>query len=188
MPGAQALHVAGLALLLHRQWRWIPYLFVFLLCWTYAGYTPEFPSLITIDGKRTNAWYDAAIVFKEMHNISDAFVQYKNTGALAHNCTDSTPYLKFSNPLASFPTIENIDCDDPLLIGCFEKKDGSGTAFTIVNMSELEEVKTTHVKLKLAGSKVVAWPRGERTPLTRDSDGYYQLTLEPGEGIFVEVE
>lgn len=162
-----------------------------LLCWTYAGYTPEFPSLITIDGKRTNAWYDAAIVFKEMHNISDAFVQYKNIGALAHNCTDATPYLKFSNPLASFPTIEQIDCDDPLLVGCFEKKDGAGTAFTIVNMSELEEVKTTHIKLKLAGSTgsaVAAWPRGERATLTPDSDGYYHLMLESGEGIFVEVE
>lgn len=159
-----------------------------LLCWTYAGYTPEFPSLVTIEGKRTNAWYDAAIVFKEMHNISDAFVQYKNIGALAHNCTDATPYLKFSNPLASFATIEHIACDDPLLVGCFEKKDGPGTAFTIVNMSELEEVKTTHVKLKLAGSTAVAWPRGERVELTRDSDGFCHLTLEPGEGVFVEVE
>ena len=30
--------LAGLALVLHKQWRWIPYLFVFLLCWTYAGW------------------------------------------------------------------------------------------------------------------------------------------------------
>ena len=159
-----------------------------LLCWTYAGYTPEAPSLLTLDGKRTNAWYDAAIVFKEISNISDAFVQYKNTGAITHNCTDATPYLKFSNPIKTFPTIEQIDCDDPLLIGCFEKKDGSGTALTIVNMSELEGVKTTHLKLKLAGSVVIAWPHGERTPLTPDADGLYHLTLQSGEGVFVEVE
>ncbi|HQZ66104.1 MAG TPA: hypothetical protein PLY87_13540 [Planctomycetaceae bacterium] len=159
-----------------------------LLCWTYAGYTPEFPSLITIDGKRTNAWYDAAIVFKEISNISDAFVQYKNIGALTHNCTAETPYLKFSNPVRIFPTIERIECDDPLLVGCFEKKDGPGTALTIVNMSELETVKTTHVRLKLTGSKVVAWPRGQRTVLRPDADGFYDLTLESGEGVFVEVE
>jgi len=159
-----------------------------LLCWTYAGYTPEFPSLITIDGKRTNAWYDAAIVFKEISNISDAFVQYKNIGALTHNCTDETPYLKFSNPVRIFSTIERIECDDPLLVGCFEKKDGPGTALTIVNMSELEAVKTTHVRLKVAGSKVVVWPRGQRTVLSPDADGFYDLTLESGEGIFVEVE
>lgn len=159
-----------------------------LLCWTYAGYTPEFPSLVTIDGKRTNAWYDAAIVFKEIGNISDAFVQYKNVGALTHNCTDETPYLKFSNKLERFPTIGHINCDEPLLVGCFEKKDGAGTALTIVNMSDLEELKTTHVKLKLTGSTVVAWPRGERTLLSAESDGLYHLTLASGEGVFVEVQ
>ncbi len=159
-----------------------------LLCWTYAGYKPECPSLITVDGKRTNAWYDAATVFKEIRKISDAFVRYKSIGALAHNCTANTPYLKFSNPTRTFPTIQQIQCDDPLLIGCFAKKDGPATAFTVVNMSELEAIKTTHVQLKIAGSKVVAWPRGERTRLSPDPDGFYHLTLPSGEGVFVEVE
>ena len=159
-----------------------------LLCWTYAGYEPSFPSLITSDGKRTNAWYDAATVFKEVRKISDAFVRYKNLGAMTHGCTDATPYLKFSNPLQAFPTIQEIQCDDPLLIGCFAAKQGQGSAFTLVNMSELEAVKTTYVKLKLAGSKVITWPRGERTEVTPDADGYYRLTLPSGEGLFVEVE
>ena len=159
-----------------------------LLCWTYAGYKPEYPSLITVDGKRTNAWYDAATVFKEIRNLSDAFVRYKNLGALAHHCTDDTPYLKFSNPVRAFPTIERIQCDDPLLVGCFAQEDGPATAFTIVNMSELEAVKTAHVKMKIAGSRVVAWPRGQRSVLVPDADGFYPLTLPPGEGVFVEVE
>jgi hypothetical protein len=159
-----------------------------LLCWTYAGHEPGFPSLITVDGKRTNAWYDAATVFKEVRKISDAFVRYKNLGAMAHLCSDATPYLKFSNPAQSFPTIQEIQCEDPLLIGCFAAKEGKGTAFTVVNMSELESVKTTHVKLKIAGSKVIAWPRGERTELDADGDGFYRLTLPSGEGVFVEVE
>ncbi|MHB8971728.1 MAG: hypothetical protein ACYC3X_17030 [Pirellulaceae bacterium] len=159
-----------------------------LLCWTYAGYGPEYPSLITVDGKRTNAWYDAATVFKEIRQVSDAFVGYKNLGAFVHNCTDATPYLKFRNPVHAFPTIQQIQCDDPLLVGCFAKKDGPATALTIVNMSELEAIKTAHVKLKIAGSSVVAWPRGERTILSPDADGFYHLTLPSGEGVFVEVE
>lgn len=159
-----------------------------LLCWTYAGYEPECPSLITVDGQRTNAWYDAATVFKEIRQVSDAFVRYKNIGALAHNCTNDTPYLKFSNPVRTFPTIQEIQCDDPLLVGCFaEKKDGPATAFTIVNMSELEAIKTVHVKLKIAGSTVVAWPRGRRAVLLPAADGFHHLTLPPGEGVFVEV-
>ncbi len=159
-----------------------------LLCWTYAGHNAECPSLITVDGKRTNAWYDAATVFKEIRSVSDAFVRYKNVGARTHRCTEDTPYLKFSNPVGTFPTIQQIQCDDPLLIGCFERNSGGGAAFTVVNMSELEAVKTAHVKLKIAGSKVVAWPRGERTALTLGPDGFYPLTLASGEGVFVEVE
>jgi hypothetical protein len=159
-----------------------------LLCWTYAGSEPGCPSLITFDGQRTNAWYDAATVFKEIRRISDVFVRYKNLGALAHNCTDRTPYLKFSNPVRTFPTIQQIQCDDPLLVGCFAKKDGPATAFTIVNMSELEAIKTAHVKLKIAGSTVVAWPRAQRRRLTPDADGFYHLTLPSGEGVFVEVD
>jgi hypothetical protein len=159
-----------------------------LLCWTYAGYQPESPSLITVDGRRTNAWYDAATVFKEIRGISDAFVRYKNLGALAHNCTDDTPYLKFSNPVRTFPTIQQIQCDDPLLIGCFAEENGSATALTIVNMSELEAIKTAHVKLRLAGSTVVGWPRGQRVVLIPDADGFHHLTLAPGEGVFIEVE
>ena len=159
-----------------------------LLCWTYAGYKPESPSLITMDGKRTNAWYDAATVFKEIRRVSDAFVRYKNIGTLAHNCTNDTPYLRFSNPVGTFPTIQQIQCDDPLLVGCFSEKGGPKTAFTIVNMSELEAIKTVHVRLKIAGSTVVAWPRGQRTALVPDADGFYRLTLPSGEGVFVEVE
>ena len=159
-----------------------------LLCWTYAGYEPAFPSLITADGKRTNAWYDAATVFKEIRQVSDAFVRYKNIGAFAHNCTDDTPYLKFSNPVRDFSTIQQIQCDDPLLVGCFAQEEGAATALTIVNMSELEAIKTTHVQLKIAGSTVVAWPRGERAVLIPDADGFYHLTLASGEGVFVEVQ
>jgi len=159
-----------------------------LLCWTYAGHKPECPSLITVDGKRTNAWYDAATVFQEIRRISDAFIRYENLGALAHHCTDDTPYLRFSDPVQTFPAIQRIQCDDPLLIGCFAEKGGSAAAFTIVNMSELEAIKTAHVKLKLAGSTVVAWPRGQRVVSIPDADGFHHLTLPPGEGVFVEVE
>ncbi len=159
-----------------------------LICWTYAGRKPEFPSLVSIDGRRSNAWYDAATVFKEIRHISDAFVSYRNIGAMSHNCTEATPYLRFSNPVEKFAAIETIDCEQPLLIGCFTAKEGQGKAFTLVNMSELEAVETAQVKLRLSGSKVIAWPRGRQVTLTAESDGMHHLTLAPGEGIFVEIK
>ena len=79
---------------------------------------------------------------------------------------------------------------------CFKELDeliplpnkGKITAFTVVNMSELEALKTVHLKLKIAGSTVVAWPRGQRTVFLPDANGFYHLALSPGEGVFVEVE
>ena len=159
-----------------------------LLCWTYAGHRPESPSLITVDGRRTNAWYDAATVFKELRCISDAFVRYKNLGAMAHRCTDATPYLKFSNPVQDFPTIQQIQCDDPLLIGCFADENSSATALTIVNMTELEAVQTTQVKVRLVGNTVIAWPRGDRIVSIPDTEGFHRFHLPPGEGVFLEVQ
>ncbi|MDD4102758.1 MAG: hypothetical protein PHU80_09040 [Kiritimatiellae bacterium] len=159
-----------------------------LLCWTYAGYNLEFPSLVGVDGRRSNAWYDAATVFKEIRGISDAFVRYKNIGAMSHNCTDATPYLRFSNPVAKFAAIERVECEQPLLIGCFDAKEGRGKAFTVVNMSELETVESAQVKMRLSGSNVRAWPHGRQVALTEGSDGMYKFTLAPGEGIFVEVD
>ncbi|MBQ2620540.1 MAG: hypothetical protein IJF84_04315 [Thermoguttaceae bacterium] len=158
-----------------------------LLCWTYVGYKPEFPSLLTIDGKRTNAWYDAATVFKEIKLISDAYVQYKNLGAFTVDATDYAPYLKMSNPVTDFKGLEDIySFNSPLLVGCFEKKDGY--AFTVVNMSELEYVQRTEVEFKLPdGYRAVSWQRGVRTELTPDKNGVYHLILASGEGVFVEV-
>jgi len=158
-----------------------------LLCWTYAGYQPEFPSLVSIHGKRENAWYDAATVFKEVASISDAFVRYTNVGAMSHGCSDATPYLRFSQPVERFPAIERIECAQPLLIGCFAAKEGDARAFTLVNMSELEALQTAQVRLRLCGSRVIAWPRGQRVEWKPDADGITALTLAPGEGIFVEV-
>lgn len=158
-----------------------------LLCWTYAGYKPEFPSLVSMQGKRQNAWYDAATVFKEIALVSDAFTRYTNLGAMSHGCSDDTPYLRFSQPVEHFSVIERIECEQPLLIGCFAAKEGEDRAFTVVNMSELETLQTAHVKLRLRGSRVVAWPRGQRVACKPDDNGLIALTLAPGEGIFVEV-
>ena len=126
-------------------------------------------------------------MFKEIKLISDAYVQYKNLGAFTVDATDYAPYLKMSNPVTDFKGLEDIySFNSPLLVGCFEKKDGY--AFTVVNMSELEYVQRTEVEFKLPdGYRAVSWQRGVRTELTPDKNGVYHLILASGEGVFVEV-
>ena len=160
-----------------------------ILCWVYGAYKPDFPSLVTIENEKTPAWYDARTVFREIRKVSDVYCQFKNLGAFTHNASDEVPYLKMSGELKEFPTIQEINCPDPLLIGCFAKKDESGeTAFTLVNMTELEAAKTTVAKLKLSGKTVTCYRRGEPEEVERDADGLYIFPLETGEGVFVTVK
>jgi len=160
-----------------------------ILCWVYAGYNPAFPSLVTIENERTPAWYDARTVFQEIRKVSDVYCEYKNLGAFTHNASDEVPYLKMNGEFRDFPTIQEIQCPDPLLIGCFAKKDGTtGTAFTLVNMTELEATKTTVVKVKLEGKTVTCFRRGEPEKVEQDAEGLYIFPLETGEGVFVTVK
>lgn len=159
-----------------------------ILCWTYAGYQEEFPSLVDVNSRKTPAWFAARPVFHELKRISDIFVQYKNLGAFNHNYTEKVPYLRISTPYTEFKTIEKINCPDPLLIGCFEKKKGHGTAFTLVNMAELEGELATTAKIKIVGSKITAWYRGCPEVICPDNLGFYTFPLKSGEGVFVTVE
>lgn len=159
-----------------------------LLCWVYSGYDENAPSLVTRQGVKTPSWYDAQTVFHEIRKISDVFVQYKNLGVFTHLASDSVPYLKMTGEYRDFETIQDLQCETPLLVGCFAKKDGNGNAFTLVNMSELEAAESTIVKLRLAGKNVVMYKHGEPQSMTPDSDGYYHFPLETGEGVFVTIE
>ncbi len=160
-----------------------------ILCWTYAGYRPEFPSLVDVESQKTEAWYDARAVFQELRRLSDVYVQYRNVGAFSHNCTDETPYLKFSDEYEDFAAIQEIVCPDPLLVGCFEAKDGSnGKAFTLVNMTELQDAVGTTVRMKLDASEAIAWYRGVPTTVQPNNEGFYDFYLATGEGVFVTLK
>lgn len=159
-----------------------------ILCWTYAG-DDAFPSLVDGKSRKTPAWYAAKPVFWELRALSDEYIKYKNLGVFTHNCTEDTPYLRTSNEYKDFSTIKKIECEQPLLVGCFEKKENEEeTAFTLVNMSEFEDVKSATVRVKINGSTVTSWRRGKPVKVMPDGDGFYTFELECGDGIFVTVK
>ncbi len=160
-----------------------------ILCWTYAGYHDDFPSLVDTSSRRTTAWYDARPVFWELRRLSDEYVKYRNIGAFTHNCTDETPYLKMTGEYKDFNAIQEIDCAEPLLIGCFEKKDESKSgAFTLVNMSELQDNKGATVRMKLDASGATAWYRGVPQVVKPNDEGFFTFELASGEGVFVTLQ
>ena len=160
-----------------------------ILCWTYAGYQDDFPSLVDTQSRRSTAWYDARPVFWELRRLSDEFVKYRNLGAFTHNCTDDAPYLKMTGEYKDFDAIQEIDCAEPLLIGCFEKKnEPKSGAFTLVNMSDLQENKGATVRMKLDASGATAWYRGVPQEVKPNDEGFYTFELASGEGVFVTLQ
>ena len=159
-----------------------------LLCWVYAPYNPNFPSLVDIRGERTAAWYDARTVFQEIRNLSDVYCSYRNLGAFTHNCTDKTPYLKMSGECRDFATVRSVSCDAPLLVGCFAAKTGEGTAFTVVNMNDFARARSALARFDIDGKSVKLYRRGVGERLRPGPDGRYDIALECGEGVFVTVQ
>lgn len=157
-----------------------------ILLWNYNG-SPEFPSLVHIyTGEPTDAYYAIQPVLWEMQNLSDVYVQYKNLGAFTHN-GDKVPYLHMSGEYKDFDVLTEIKSEEPLLIGCFEKKQGKGKAFTLVNMTEFQDNLPATVKFKTKAKKVTVYRKAEPTVLTANR-GVYTIDLECGEGVFVTLD
>lgn len=118
--------------------------------------------------------------------MEDVYLSYKHLGAFNVNYSDDVKCLNLENPYTEFDTIREIESDTPLLVGCFEKIEGEGHAFTLVNYSPFKAPKASHVKVKIDG-KVTEYVKGEPRVL-KSNDGYYEFTLEIGQGTFVTVE
>ena len=115
-------------------------------------------------------------------------MQYKNIGAFTYKTRRSPDYADFDNEYEDFSTIVDIKSNQTVLIGCFDKKEGEGHAFTLVNMAELGDGKIADVEFELDGAnKVIAYIKGLPVEL-KPVDGKYFTALDCGEGIFVTVE
>ncbi|MBQ9921502.1 MAG: S-layer homology domain-containing protein, partial [Clostridia bacterium] len=177
------------------EYRWQTYcMFSFgctgILLWNYMG-SENFPSLVhpkTLE--KTPAFDDCKVVMHEINAISDVFMQYKNLGAYTLNTT--LPYQKMSNQYTEFSTIKEIKTDAPLLVGCFDKKDGNGKAFTLVNLTDFQGneglvISSVSFALDDMSRTVTSYYHGQPEVLTA-KDGMYTIDLEVGDGVFITVE
>lgn len=138
-------------------------------------------------GEKTKLYFESAELMHGIKKLSDLYLGYKNLGAFNLNSDpEKTPYLEMNNPYKDFKAISAIECDTPLLVGCFEKKEGEGYAFTLVNMQDFQTPATSNVRFKADG-KLTIYRDGEPEVLAAE-DGWYKVSLEQGDGVFVTVE
>lgn len=164
---------------------------VTIFLYVFSSYPKHVGTPFGPDGEKTELWYASKRITSEVRGISDLYVQYRNIGAFNVNCTDETPYLAMFEPLSSFSPIADIQCDQPLLVGCFERTAADPAvpahAFTLVNMTDPAEPASLEARIKLQGN-VVAYYGGQPLAMTPHSDGYYHFPLIAGDGVFVTVD
>ncbi|MHB9032438.1 MAG: hypothetical protein ACYC6L_05265 [Anaerolineae bacterium] len=157
-----------------------------LIHYVYAGRPHHWGSPVDIEGHKGPLWEVYRDLAVELAGFADIYGSCRSLGAFSHNCTADTPYLEMANPYTGFKAIGDIQCDDPLLVGCFGRAVG-GSAFTLVNMSDLVLNKTVTARIKINGATVTSYCRGQACVLEPEG-GYYTFTLPCGDGVFVTVE
>lgn len=151
-------------------------------------------------GRKTEIYYFISAVQKEVHAMEEVYFNFdwKSTmtvlGKNSIDCPsfnlepDLDPEVNYDFSFENSPVHERIsaiDCAEDTLIGCFEDADGMD-GFMITNYAnpgDLLESRTA-VNFKDAYAAAV-YRRGEKRIVKLGKDGLLDLTLLPGEGVFV---
>ncbi|MBE6687670.1 MAG: hypothetical protein E7588_00145 [Ruminococcaceae bacterium] len=159
-----------------------------IMYYVYASYKGHYETPIDANGEKAPAYYALQQFHNEIKRFEDVYLNYSNIGAFNHNYSAETcPWLEIDQP-CKFDTITEIKCDKPLLIGCFESKTDASTAFTLVNHNDLSAPASAEIGFKVASGTVTAYINGYPTILVPDENGYFNVTLENGKGVFVTVK
>lgn len=154
-------------------------------------------SLINCDYSKNDYYYMAQSLNKELLKISEMCLPYENVGAYTIVQKDDIDYFADLNNPYDFSDVitdfESVIYKDSYLIGCFDKKDGDGHAFMLVDIEPLDNSpynKTIAfpVKIKINGNDVKFYRDGELQEVEKDDDGYYILNTGNGYCWFVTVD
>lgn len=154
--------------------------------------------VVNRDMTKGDNYYYAKEANEEILKMYDILKDYENVGAYTYLKKDSQLYAEFDE-YKDFGVIEDIvDINDETLgntsylVGCFEKKDGSGKAFIFMNLEILTDLHygqdwNLPIKLKINGENVTCYEKGEKIDLQKDADGYYSFKAGNGQCFLFEV-
>lgn len=155
--------------------------------------------LLEDDFTPTKAWYDAQRTNEELMKLAEIYSLYTNTGAYLLGkdpngaVAEENRYTGFDDVLVEALDKNGNEITAPYLVGCFDKKDGDGKAFMVLNLAELnaQSYTTTRgvkVKLKINGENVTFYQDGEIIDVAQDENGYYTPIIANGTAVFVTVD
>jgi len=164
---------------------------------TYRSVTTETEvwedAMIGHDNEKTNLWYGAQKVNKELASLADAYMQYKHLGCWGVNMQNAPGHFYFSNQYTGFDALTNVTVSEnkTVLMGGFVAKEGDNRAFVCVNANNPGEIRNpidVTVQLAEGYTRVVLYQGGVATEIEADANGCVSFSLACGEGVFAEIE
>lgn len=156
--------------------------------------------LLESDFTPTKAWHHAQSANEDILKFAEIYNQYNNIGAYMvgkssqNDRTEENRYTGCDDILVDFLDKKGNEVTDKYyLVGCFDKNEGDGKAFLILNLDKMNSQAYTttrgqKVKLKINGENVKFYQDGEIINVETDENGYYTPIIANGTAIFVTVD
>lgn len=166
--------------------------FIMHACYDH-GWWDHTTSCVDKEGNLNPTYHYAKNVNRDLHTLSDIFIQYRHLGVavcgdLAHTEERIRVQLESQKKRSPFDGIEGveIEADGAVVAGCFAKTCGSGSALMLVNTQNPFDAGTgVNVTVKTCeGKKLTAYTRGTDICCS----GSCSLNIKSGHGIFITIQ
>ncbi|MFC5403237.1 beta-galactosidase [Cohnella soli] len=141
-------------------------------------------AMVDADGTKTPLYDAVKNVNEEILSFDQIYLNYDNVGVMTFPVDNAPANLYTENRLAEFETIKEVASEQPVVIGCFQDKNGN-QALVLVNYTDPAANQTNKVSIKLDGIKGVSQYDKDGHTISKTSGGKYEVTLQPGEGKFI---
>lgn len=151
---------------------------------------PSLPYCMRNHNRDKTELFDYSKVLNEyLHALSPVFCKYTWKDANCVLCDNKNErFLKALLPYNK-TALKDVHANVGLGIGTFDKTEGNGRAFVIMNASEVTDRTTADVSFKVPKARTVTlYLAGKSERLKPDEDGTYRCTLAPGMGAFLTAE
>ena len=143
-------------------------------------------AMITKDGERTPIYDAVKNVNHEILNFDHIYLNFDHVGVMTFPENNAPPELYIENRLEQFAPVKSVDSEHPIVIGCFEDKDGN-QAIIVVNYTDPAADLTNDVTIKLDKVKEMIAHDSSGSTHSKLKGGKLELTLQPGEGKFIQL-
>lgn len=143
-------------------------------------------AMVDKEGKKTPLYTAVQNVNKEILSFDHIYLNFENKGVMTFPEEGKPPYMYMENPLKEFKPVKKVQSEQPVVMGCFEDKDGN-KAIILVNYTDPARNMSNKVQVSFDKTKALLVHDQHGKNQVKLSGGKYEVTLEPGEGQFIQL-